>query len=166
MKPRRQNSEVLHKTNSRSEASSGCEHCRLCKVAGERLKQTFTRVEGVNVVNVSCPDCRIEASGKANISLHAWPGPPLKKDRQKQPFELEMYRDMTPMCVVCQEGKKPESGPVNYRRKTVCACCAWRPQGIATTLLRLRKAIHPAIKSSDRKGCHDNSQTLKNLSLS
>src|SRR5437764_13269416 len=33
------------------------------------------------------------------------------------------------------------SGSVNYRRKTVCACCAWRPQGIATTILRLRWAI-------------------------
>src|SRR5438309_7447762 len=34
------------------------------------------------------------------------------------------------------------------------------PQGIATTLLRLRKAIHPAMWSGNRKGCHDNSQAL------
>src|SRR6267143_1326986 len=59
----------------------------------------------------------------------------------------------------------PFSGSVNYRRKTVCACCAWRPQGIATTILRLRKPIHPAMRSSDRKGCHDNSQTLLPFSL-
>ena len=50
------------------------------------------------------------------------------------------------------------TGSVNYRRKTVCACCAWRPQGIATTILRLRRAIHSAIRSGDRKVCHDNSQ--------
>src|SRR5437588_679412 len=54
----------------------------------------------------------------------------------------------------------PFSESVNYRRKTVCAWCAWRPQGIATTILRLRRAIHLAIRSSDRNGCHDNSQTL------
>src|SRR5947207_981711 len=55
---------------------------------------------------------------------------------------------------------KNNTGSVNYRRKTVCACCAWRPQGIATTILRLRKAIHPAMWSGNRKGCHDNSQAL------
>jgi len=53
------------------------------------------------------------------------------------------------------------AGSVNYRRKTVCAWCAWRPQGIATTILRFRRAIHPAMRSSNRKGGHDNSQTLK-----
>src|SRR5437762_9923143 len=54
----------------------------------------------------------------------------------------------------------PLPGCVNYRRKTACACCAWRPQGIATTLLRLRKAIHPAMWGGNRKGCHDKSQAL------
>src|SRR5437667_2015832 len=33
---------------------------------------------------------------------------------------------------------------------------------VITTILRLRKAIHPAMWSGNRKGCHDNSQALKN----
>jgi len=29
------------------------------------------------------------------------------------------------------------------------------------TILRLCGAVHPTMKSDDRKGCHDNSQTLR-----
>src|SRR5438045_2229141 len=31
---------------------------------------------------------------------------------------------------------------------------------VVTTILRLRRAVHPAMRSSDRKGCHDKSRTL------
>src|SRR5438105_13600447 len=43
------------------------------------------------------------------------------------------------------------AGSVNDRRKTVCAWSTWRPQGCATTILRLRGPFYPACRVAAAK---------------
>src|SRR2546421_4632504 len=52
-------------------------------------------------------------------------------------------------CRVCELLKK----------NRLCMFCVTTAR-VVTTILRLRWVIHPASRSGDHRGCHDNSQTL------
>ena len=61
---------------------------------------------------------------------------------------------LTTITRVCESSKK----------NPLCMFCMTTAR-VVTTILRLRWVIHPASRSGDHRGCHDNSQTLLRLRL-